>query len=312
VTPPGQRVGQHGLVALDWHSGNRSLLVDHRLGGALVSLTLSTTAAEIYRALIEGTAFGTRKIVEAFESAGLPVEEVITARGLLRNPLVIQTYADVLRRPLSVIGSEQGPALGSAIHAAVAAGAYPDVPAAAEAMGRVNRNAYRPGRAAADRYDDLYEIYSALHDHFGVERPEITPSSDTATHAHLYRHMPHVNGVAHTHSGYAAAWAARGQEIPCVLTTMADEFGGSIPIGPFAPIGNEEIGREIVRTLSAHRSPAVLMQNHGVFTVGGDARAAVKAAVMCEDVARTVHLAASLGDPLPIPADAIDRLHDRY
>ena len=168
-----QRVGEHGLVALDWHGGNRSLLVDHRLRGALVGLTTATTAAGIYRALVEGTAFGARKIIEAFTSAGLPVDEVIVAGGLLKNPFVMRTYADVLRRPLSVIGSEQGPALGSAIHAAVAAGAYPGVPAAAAAMGRAERAAYRPAKAAADRYDELYAIYSELHDHFGVERPEI-------------------------------------------------------------------------------------------------------------------------------------------
>ena len=162
-------------------------------------------------------------------------------------------------------------------------------------------------------YDELTPDTMVVCDLYGaVVEGTLKPSSDTATHGHVYRRMPHVNGVAHTHSGYAAAWAARGQEIPCVLTAMADEFGGAIPIGPFAPIGDEEIGRQIVRTLSGHRSPAVLMQNHGVFTVGENARAAVKAAVMCEDVARTVHLAASLGDPLPIPADAIDLLHDRY
>jgi L-ribulose-5-phosphate 4-epimerase len=141
---------------------------------------------------------------------------------------------------------------------------------------------------------------------------ELSPSSDTYTHAYVYRRMPEVGGVAHTHSGYASAWAARGEEIPCVLTAMADEFGGPIPVGPFALIGGEEIGHGIVETLAGHRSPAVLMRNHGVFTVGRDGRDAVKAAVMCEDVARTVHLARSLGDPLPIPPGAVDALHDRY
>jgi L-ribulose-5-phosphate 4-epimerase len=121
-----------------------------------------------------------------------------------------------------------------------------------------------------------------------------------------------VGGVCHTHSGYASAWAARGEEIPCVLTAMADEFGGPIPIGPFALIGGEEIGHGIVETLAGHRSPAVLMRNHGVFTVGKDAKDSVKAAVMCEDVARTVHLARSLGEPLAIPPEAVDALHDRY
>ncbi|WP_298330993.1 L-ribulose-5-phosphate 4-epimerase [Haloactinopolyspora sp.] len=141
---------------------------------------------------------------------------------------------------------------------------------------------------------------------------EHAPSSDTDAHAYVYRHRPEVGGVVHTHSTYATAWAARGEPIPCVLTAMADEFGGEIPIGPFALIGDDSIGRGIVETLAGHRSPAVLMQNHGVFTVGKDARAAVKAAVMCEDVARTVHIARQLGSPLPIPPADIDRLYDRY
>lgn len=141
---------------------------------------------------------------------------------------------------------------------------------------------------------------------------ERAPSSDTAAHAYVYRAMPHVGGVVHTHSTYATAWAARGEPIPCVLTAMADEFGGEIPVGPFALIGNDDIGAGIVKTLSGHRSPAVLMQNHGVFTIGRDARAAVKAAVMCEDVARTVHIARQLGAPLPIDPADIDRLFDRY
>lgn len=140
----------------------------------------------------------------------------------------------------------------------------------------------------------------------------LTPSSDTAAHAYVYRSMPEVGGVVHTHSTYASAWAARGEPVPCVLTAMADEFGGPIPIGPFALIGNDEIGRGIVDTLSTSRSPAVLMQNHGVFTIGPDARSAVKAAVMCEDVARTVHVAQQLGTPLPIAQDDIDRLYERY
>jgi L-ribulose-5-phosphate 4-epimerase len=141
---------------------------------------------------------------------------------------------------------------------------------------------------------------------------DLAPSSDTATHAYVYRHMPAVGGVVHTHSTYACAWAARGEAVPCVLTAMADEFGGEIPIGPFAPIGDESIGRGVVDVLTGHRSPAVLMRNHGVFTVGKDARAAVKAAVMCEDVARTVHLSRQLGAPLPLAGDVIDRLYDRY
>jgi L-ribulose-5-phosphate 4-epimerase len=139
------------------------------------------------------------------------------------------------------------------------------------------------------------------------------PSSDTATHACVYRKMPQVGGVVHTHSGYATAWAARGEAIPCVITAMADEFGGEIPVGPFALIGSDEIGQGIVATLSGHRSPAVLMRSHGVFTIGGTARDALKAAVMCEDVARTVHLTRAFGDPLnPLPQAQIDALHRRY
>jgi L-ribulose-5-phosphate 4-epimerase len=141
---------------------------------------------------------------------------------------------------------------------------------------------------------------------------DLAPSSDTAAHAYVYRHRPDVGGVVHTHSTYATAWAARGEPIPCVLTAMADEFGGEIPVGPFALIGDDSIGRGVVATLEKHRSPAVLMQNHGVFTVGPDARAAVKAAVMCEDVARTVHIARQLGEPLPIEAADVDRLYERY
>jgi L-ribulose-5-phosphate 4-epimerase len=139
-----------------------------------------------------------------------------------------------------------------------------------------------------------------------------TPSSDTAAHAYVYKHLPWVGGQAHTHSPYATAWAARAEPIPCVLTMMADEFGGQIPIGPFALIGDDSIGRGIVDTLSQHRSKAVLMQSHGVFTVGASARDAVKAAVLCEEVARTVHIARQLGDPLPISQTDIDSLYDRY
>ncbi len=141
---------------------------------------------------------------------------------------------------------------------------------------------------------------------------EYSPSSDTATHAYVYRHMPGVGGVVHTHSTYATAWAARGEAIPCVITAMADEFGGEIPLGPFALIGSDEIGRGIVATLTGHRSPAVIMRSHGVFTIGSSGRDAVKAAVMCEDVARTVHLARAYGDPPPLSQDQVDALHRRY
>jgi len=139
-----------------------------------------------------------------------------------------------------------------------------------------------------------------------------SPSSDTDAHAYVYRAMPHVNGVVHTHSAYATAWSARGESIPCVLTAMADEFGGEIPVGPFALIGGDDIGKGIVATLTGHRSPAVLMRNHGVFTIGASAKAAVKAAVMCEDVARTVHIARSGGDLVPIEPAHIDALYERY
>lgn len=142
--------------------------------------------------------------------------------------------------------------------------------------------------------------------------PDLTPSSDTAAHAYVYRHMPEVGGVVHTHSSYATAWAVRGEPIPCVLTMMGDEFGGEIPIGPFALIGDDSIGRGIVETLSGSRSPAVLMQNHGPFTIGATAKAAVKAAVLCEEVARTVHLSRELGPMIPIDSAHIDSLFQRY
>lgn len=138
------------------------------------------------------------------------------------------------------------------------------------------------------------------------------PSSDTAAHAYVYRNMPEVGGVVHTHSNYATAWAAIGEPIPCVLTAIADEFGGEIPIGPFAKIGDDSIGRGIVETLTGHRSPAVLMQSHGVFTIGATGKDAVKAAVMCEDAAKTVFIARQLGTPLPISQADIDSLHTRY
>jgi L-ribulose-5-phosphate 4-epimerase len=140
----------------------------------------------------------------------------------------------------------------------------------------------------------------------------LAPSSDVFAHAYVYRHRVDVGGVVHTHSTYATAWAARGESIPCVLTAMADEFGGEIPIGPFALIGGEEIGRGVVDTLAGHRSPAVLMRNHGVFTVGGSPREALKAAVMCEDVARTVHISRQLGTPIPLEPGDVDLLFDRY
>ncbi len=323
-------VGGHGLVALDWHSGNRSVLVDHDLSGVVVGLTLTTTPEEIYLALLESTAFGTRTIIESFEASGIAVDEFVVVGGLLKNSFLMQLYADVIRRPIGIITSDQGPALGSAIHAAVAAGAYPDIRVAAKAMGKLERGAFTPDPGRADTYDRLYAEYTILHDYFGrggndvmhrlrtmrrealpvsddavrelrravcalhgelvrwglvtwtsgnlsarvpgrdlmVIKPtgvayheltpesmvvtdlhgrrvdgDLAPSSDTFAHAFIYREMPAVNGVVHTHSTYATAWAARGEAIPCVLTAMADEFGGEIPIARFARIGDDDIGR---------------------------------------------------------------------
>lgn len=162
-----QPVGAHGLVALDWFNGNRSVLVNHELSGVLVGVTLATRPDEVYRALLESTAFGTRRIIEAFDESGVPVTELVVAGGLIKNAFLMQVYADVTRMPLSVIGSSQGPALGSAMHAAVAAGAYPDIHAAAAAMGSVEPAVYTPDPAAADAYDALYAEYHRLHAWFG-------------------------------------------------------------------------------------------------------------------------------------------------
>jgi L-ribulokinase len=162
-----QQVGEHGLLALDWHSGNRSVLVDHELSGMIVGQTLATKPEDLYRALIEATAFGTRTIVEAFNDAGVPVSEFVVAGGLIKNSFLMQVYADVLNMPLTVVSSEQAPALGSAIHAAVAAGAYPDVAAAAQVMGRSEKNVYRPVKENVAVYDELFEEYRTLHDYFG-------------------------------------------------------------------------------------------------------------------------------------------------
>ncbi|MEU4740811.1 L-ribulose-5-phosphate 4-epimerase [Actinosynnema sp. NPDC023658] len=162
-------------------------------------------------------------------------------------------------------------------------------------------------------YDELTPEAMVVTDlHGNLVEGDYAPSSDTAAHAYVYRHVPEVGGVVHTHSPYATAWAARGEPIPCVLTMIADEFGGDIPVGPFALIGDDSIGRGIVETLRESRSPAVLMRNHGPFTVGKDARSAVKAAVMLEDVARTVHFAHQLGTPERIEQHHIDSLHARY
>ncbi len=162
-----QEVGEHGLVALDWHSGNRSVLVDHELSGVMVGQTLLTRPEDQYRALMEATAFGTRRIIEEFNESGVPVTELIVAGGLLKNAFLMQTYADVTKLPLSTVASSQGPALGSAIHAAVAAGAYANVADASEAMGRSNKGVYQPNPDVAEAYDALYADYLLLHDYFG-------------------------------------------------------------------------------------------------------------------------------------------------
>ncbi|HEY2260762.1 MAG TPA: ribulokinase, partial [Solirubrobacteraceae bacterium] len=168
-----QRVGEHGLVALDWWSGNRSILVDHELTGVIVGLTLSSRPEDCYRALIEATAFGTRKIIEAFDQAGVGVDEFIAAGGLLSNPTLMQIYADVINRPIAVLESAQGPALGSAIHAAVAAGVHGDVTEAAARMGKRRDRAYVPDERNARLYDGLYRVYSQLHDWFGRDSREL-------------------------------------------------------------------------------------------------------------------------------------------
>ncbi|MFD1150301.1 ribulokinase [Saccharothrix hoggarensis] len=162
-----QRIGEHGLIALDWHSGNRSVLVDHELSGVVVGQTLATRPEDTYRALLEATAYGTRVIVDSYTDAGIPVTELVIAGGLLRNPLLMQIYADVTNLPLSVIGSEQGPALGSAMHAAVAAKAYEDIRAAADAMGSVKRGVYLPIPANVEAYESMFVEYQELHDYFG-------------------------------------------------------------------------------------------------------------------------------------------------
>ncbi|MEB2288271.1 MAG: ribulokinase [Anaerolineae bacterium] len=163
-----QKPGEHGLLALDWWNGNRSVLVDVDLGGLLIGATLGTRAPDIYRALIEATAFGTRVIIEAFERSGVPITELVAAGGLPeKNKLLMQIYSDVTGREFRTIGSAQGPALGSAMHAAVAAGAYPDIQAAAQAMGKLKDEVFRPIAEHQAVYDQLFAEYVTLYDYFG-------------------------------------------------------------------------------------------------------------------------------------------------
>jgi L-ribulokinase len=168
-----QGVGEHGLLALDWWNGNRSILVDHNLRGVIVGLSLATRPEDIYRALIESTAFGTRRILEAFDDAGITVTELVAAGGLLENPVLMQIYSDVVNRPIGVLDSPEGPALGSAIHAAVAAGVHEDVETAAARMGRLRQDVYSPDPERVEAYDRLYHVYERLHDYFGRDSRDV-------------------------------------------------------------------------------------------------------------------------------------------
>jgi len=161
------------------------------------------------------------------------------------------------------------------------------------------------------KYEDLGPEQLVILDADGkIIEGDLKPSSDTASHLYIYRRRPDVNGVVHTHSPYATAFAALGRPIPVYLTAMADEFGGPVPCGGFALIGGEQIGQVVVESIGS--SPAVLLKNHGVFTIGKTAEAAVKAAVMVEDVARTVWLALQIGQPEEIPPKDVAKLHHRY
>jgi L-ribulose-5-phosphate 4-epimerase len=168
-------------------------------------------------------------------------------------------------------------------------------------------------KASGVPYDELTPEAIVVCDLDGAPvAGSLAPSSDAATHGHVYQRMPDVGGIAHTHSPYATAWAIRGEPIPCVMTAIADEFGGEIPVGPFALIGDDAIGRGVVETLASHRSSAVLMRAHGVFALGASPREAVKAAVMCEDAARVVHVARSMGPLEPLDPESVDALFHRY
>jgi L-ribulose-5-phosphate 4-epimerase len=180
-----------------------------------------------------------------------------------------------------------------------------------------NVSAREPGsglvviKASGIRYEEMRPEHMIVVDMDGkVVEGQFKPSSDVFSHLYIYKHRPDVGGVVHTHSRYATAFAAVGKPIPCVLTAMGDEFGGPIPCGGFALIGDEAIGKVVVESIG--KSPAVLLKNHGVFTIGKDATAAVKAAVMTEDAAATVWMAMQLGTPDVIPQEDVDKLHYRY
>jgi L-ribulokinase len=219
-------VGAHGLVALDWHSGNRSVLVDHHLSGLLVGLTLDTRPEDVYRALLEATAFGTRVIVEAFETAGVPVRRFTAAGGLTGNAFLMQVYSDVLRRPVNVIDAQQGGAVGSAIHAAVAAGAHPDLVTAARLMGGHRPAAYAPDTRRADAYDALFAEYRALHDHFGRDR--LTGGSDAM---HRLRDLRDAAESAAGPDPTPTAVPDRAVDVAATRTASAATSPAGAPVG---------------------------------------------------------------------------------
>jgi L-ribulose-5-phosphate 4-epimerase len=166
-------------------------------------------------------------------------------------------------------------------------------------------------KASGIRYEEMRPEHMLVLDLDGkIVEGNLKPSSDTASHLYIYKHRPDVAGVVHTHSPYATAFAAVNRPIPVVLTAIADEFGGPIPCGGFALIGDEAIGKVVLESIG--RSPAVLLKNHGVFTIGKDAKSAVKAAIMTEDSAKTVWLALQIGLPDEIPTEEVEKLHHRY
>jgi L-ribulokinase len=222
-----QPAGAHGLIALDWLSGNRSVLVDHYLSGVFAGLTLATRAPDMYRALLEATAFGTRVIIESFGAAGVPVTEFVVAGGLVRNEFLMQLYADITRLPISLIASEQGSALGSAIHAAVAAGAYPGVPAAARAMGAKADAVYLPDPASAAVYDELYALYVQLHDYFGREAAGVMHSL-RGLRDRVAAHSPAAHSpAAHSPAAHSPAAHSPAAHSPAAQSPAARRKGRS-------------------------------------------------------------------------------------